>query len=194
MSSLRRIRQQITDHPTNDWAKKQGWGPIYTAHKDAKILIIGQAPGRLAQESKIPWDDPSGRNLRKWMGVSDEVFYDPTKVALIPMDFYFPGSKERGDLPPRPDFAERWHEPILSKMPDIALTLLIGQYAQKYYLGEDRKRNLTETVRAFAEYQPGRFPLVHPSPRNNIWQKKNPWFEKDLLPALRQQISSSLKL
>jgi len=118
------------------------------------------------------------------MGVTDEVFYDHTKVALIPMDFYFPGSKERGDLPPRPEFAKRWHKPILSEMPEISLTLLIGQYAQKYYLVNSEGER----------YQPSRFPLVHPSPRNNIWQKKNPWFEKDLLPALRKRISSSLKL
>ncbi|NNC38800.1 MAG: uracil-DNA glycosylase family protein [Acidimicrobiales bacterium] len=194
MSKLDRIRQQITDHADNAWAKQQGWGPVYTAHEKAKILIIGQAPGRLAQESGVPWDDPSGRNLRKWMGVDDEVFYDETKVALVPMDFYFPGSKERGDLPPRPEFVKKWHEPILAEMPSVQLTMLIGQYAHNYYLGNERKRNLTETVRAFAEFQPGRFPLVHPSPRNNIWQKKNPWFETELLPHLRAQVKLALDL
>lgn len=194
MRKLDQIRQEITEHADNQWARKQGWAPIYTAHHQAKILIIGQAPGRLAQESGVPWDDPSGKNLRKWMGVPDRVFYDETKVALVPMDFYFPGSKERGDLPPRPEFAKKWHDPILAEMPDIQLTLLIGQYAQKAYLGTDRKRNLTETVRAFAEFQPERFPLVHPSPRNNIWQKKNPWFEKDLLPRLKEQVHTALKI
>lgn len=194
MNKLERIRKEITDHPDNAWAKQRGWGPIYTAHADAKILIIGQAPGRLAQESGVPWDDPSGRNLRTWMAVSDEVFYDPTQVALVPMDFYFPGSKERGDLPPRPGFAKKWHTPILTEMRSVQLTLLIGQYAQNYYLGKDRKSNLTETVRAFAEFQPGRFPLAHPSPRNNIWQKKNPWFEKTLLPQLRKDVKTALKL
>lgn len=194
MNNLDRIRQEITDHADNAWAKEQGWDPLFAAHKDAKIVIIGQAPGRLAQASGVPWDDPSGRNLRAWMGVSDEVFYDPTKVAIVPMDFYFPGSKERGDLPPRPDFAKNWHGSILAEMPDIQLTLLIGQYAQKHYLGDERKKNLTETVRAFAEFQPGRFPLVHPSPRNNIWQKKNPWFAKTLLPHLRKDVKATLKL
>ena len=194
MNKLDQIRQDITDDSDNAWAKEQGWGPIYAAHRDAKIVIIGQAPGRLAQESTIPWDDPSGRNLRAWMGISDEVFYDATKVALVPMDFYFPGSKERGDLPPRPEFSKKWHEPILAEMPAIRLTLLIGQYAQKYYLGSELKKNLTETVRAFKEFQPGRFPLVHPSPRNNIWQKKNPWFAKSLLPQLRKDVKTALKL
>lgn len=194
MNNLDRIRQEITDHEDNKWAKDQGWGPIYTAHADAKILIIGQAPGRLAQESGVPWDDPSGRNLRAWMGVDDSVFYDEAKVALVPMDFYFPGSKERGDLPPRPEFSKRWHPPILKAMPNIQLTLLIGQYAQNAYLGNMRKRNLTETVRAFSEFQPGRFPLVHPSPRNNIWQKKNPWFVADLLPQLKNRVQSALDL
>lgn len=194
MNNLDRIKLEICDHSDNAWAKEQGWEPLYTAHEEAKILIIGQAPGRLAQESGIPWDDPSGRNLRAWMGVTDDEFYDPTKVALMPMDFYFPGSKERGDLPPRPDFAKKWHEPILAEMLGIQLTLLIGQYAQKYYLGDERKSNLTETVRAFSEFQPGRFPLVHPSPRNNIWQKKNSWFHKDLLPHLRRKVKTVLKL
>ena len=193
-NNLDHIRIKITNHTDNAWAKDQGWKPLYAAHKDAKIAIIGQAPGRLAQESGVPWDDPSGRNLRAWMGIADEIFYDETKVAIIPMDFYFPGSKERGDLPPRPEFAKKWHPSILAEMPEIKLTLLIGQYAQNHYLGERRKKNLTETVRAFAEFRPGLFPLVHPSPRNNIWQKKNPWFAKALLPHLRKDVQAVLKL
>ena len=148
----------------------------------------------MAQESGIPWDDPSGRNLRSWMGITDEEFYNPEVVALVPMDFYFPGSKERGDLPPRPTFSKKWHPPLLDLMANVKLTLLIGQYAQNYYLKETRKKNLTETVRAFDEYAPQYFPLVHPSPRNNIWQKKNPWFVKKMLPRLKTTISDALVL
>jgi len=194
MSNIGSITSAIINDPDNAWATEQGWKPVYTAHANAKILIIGQAPGRLAQESGIPWDDPSGRNLRNWMGVDDGIFYDPEKIALVPMDFYFPGSKERGDLPPRPGFAQKWHPPLMKAMTNVKLTLLIGQYAQNHYLGNKRKKNLTQTVEAYREYLPQYFPLVHPSPRNNIWQKKNPWFAKSLLPTLRRDIGLALKL
>lgn len=192
VSELDKIRQEITNHSDNAWAKDKGWGPIYTVHPDAKINIIGQAPGRLAQVSGVPWDDPSGRNLRAWMGIDDAVFYDPTKIALLPMDFYFPGSAERGDLPPRKDFADKWHAKILAQMPNIAVTIVIGAYAQARILGIRRKANLTQTVQAYIEYLPNHFPLVHPSPRNNIWQKKNPWFVKNVLPDLRDQVKTVL--
>ena len=190
---LTNIKIQIENHDSNAWAKAKGWGPIYTAHPDAKILIIGQAPGRLAQESGVPWDDPSGRNLRRWMGIGDEIFYDPAKTALIPMDFYFPGSAARGDIPPRKDFADLWHKQILAEIQDVRLILLIGQYAQGYYLGKAKKRTLTETVKAYAEYMPAYFPLVHPSPRNAIWQKKNPWFVDEVLPKLQRRVQAALK-
>ncbi len=192
MTSLRKIHQQVIDDPDNAWAGEKGWTPLYTAHKDAKVIIIGQAPGRLAQESGVPWDDPSGRNLRSWMGVSDEVFYDETKIALLPMDFYFPGSAARGDVPPRISQADKWHKPILAHMKQARLTLLIGGYSQNYYLGKTKKKALTETVRSYDSYGPNLMPLVHPSPRNNIWQKKNPWFVRDLLPALKNRISKAL--
>jgi len=192
VQELDKIRQEISNHPDNAWAKDKGWLPIYTAHPDAKINIVGQAPGRLAQESGVPWDDPSGRNLRTWMGIDDAVFYDPTKIALIPMDFYFPGSALRGDLPPRKDFADKWHAKILAQMPNIAFTIVIGAYAQARVLGSKRKANLTQTVQSYTEYLPNYFPLVHPSPRNNIWQKKNPWFAKDVLPHLQNQVKTVL--
>ncbi len=122
------------------------------------------------------------------MGVSRDVFYDETKVALVPMDFFFPGAKERGDVPPRKGFAEKWHPQIRAALPNITLTLLIGQYSHAYYLADRRKDTLTETVRAFDEYAPKLFPLVHPSPRNNIWQKKNPWFHAQVIPSLKRRI------
>ena len=190
--SFKKIHQSIISDPQNAHFTQQGWKPIYTAHKSARVLIVGQAPGRLAQESNIPWNDPSGDNLRAWMGIDCEVFYDETKIALVPMDFYFPGSRDRGDVPPRKDFAEKWHPQILACMPNITLTLLIGQYAQKYYLGTRVKKSLTETVRAYHDYLPEYLPLVHPSPRNNIWHKKNPWFKKNMVPELQKQIKKIL--
>lgn len=193
MNELQILYQAIISDPENDWARAKNWLPIYSAHPSAKIVIIGQAPGRLAQESGIPWDDPSGRNLRNWLGVSDDTFYDKTQISLLPMDFYFPGSGAHGDIAPRKGFAEKWHERILSQMPNIELTLLIGGYAQNYYLPDTKKTNLTETVRGFADYLPHIFPLVHPSPRNNIWHKKNPWFKSELVETLQKQVSEVLK-
>lgn len=190
--NLQDIRIAIGNDKDNTHFADKGWAPVYSAHKNARILIVGQAPGRLAQESGTPWNDPSGDNLRSWMGIDRDVFYDEQKIALVPMDFYFPGSLERGDAPPRKGFAEKWHPLILEQMPNITLTLVIGQYAQAYYLGKDRKKTLTETVAAFKEYLPEYMPLVHPSPRNNIWQKKNPWFKKNALPALQKIVTNVL--
>ena len=183
---LDQIRAAITADPNNVWARKKGWSPVYTAHPNAEILIIGQAPGSRAQESGVPWNDASGKNLRTWMGVDDAVFYDERKIALVPMDFYFPGTGKSGDLPPRPGFAEKWHPDILAAMPNIQITLLIGQYAQKHYLGKAAARTLTETVENYRDYLPEYVPLVHPSPRNAIWQKKNPWFRESLVPELQK--------
>ncbi|MBL4871176.1 MAG: uracil-DNA glycosylase family protein [Robiginitomaculum sp.] len=193
MDELKVIRNAIMSDHGNDWASGQGWDPIYSAHKSAKIVIIGQAPGRLAQASGIPWDDPSGRNLRNWMGVSEKMFYDSENIALIPMDFYFPGSGERGDIAPRKEFAKKWHGLILSQLNQVKLTLLIGSYAQNYYLANTRKKSLTDTVRDYRAYLPQFFPLVHPSPRNNIWHKKNPWFKDELLIALQKHVFEILQ-
>ncbi|MBC30235.1 MAG: IclR family transcriptional regulator [Muricauda sp.] len=166
--------------------------PIVAAHSKAKIAIIGQAPGKKVHETGVPWDDPSGKQLRKWLGVADEVFYDETKIALIPMGFCYPGKGKSGDLPPRPECAPLWHKPLLEQMPDLRLTVLIGQYAQQHYLGDKRGKNLTETVKSFKSYLPTYFVLPHPSPRNRFWLSKNPWFEEEVLSQLKEKVSTVL--
>ncbi|MEP0984983.1 uracil-DNA glycosylase family protein [Ekhidna sp.] len=162
--------------------------PIVSISSSSKLLIIGQAPGRKVHESGIPWDDASGSNLRNWLNLPEDVFYDSSKVALVPMGFCYPGSGKSGDLPPRPECAPLWHSKILTHCTSVKLTLLIGQYAQKYYLRERMQGNLTETVKAFESYLPKHLPLPHPSPRNRIWMKKNQWFEMSLLPKLKTHI------
>jgi uracil-DNA glycosylase len=186
------IHQAIIDDPANASLHALGYQPIYSAGPRARIAVIGQAPGKKAQESGIPWNDASGANLFEWLGVTEEQFRDPELFALIPMDFYYPGKGTSGDLPPRKEFARKWHPQLLELMPDIRLTLLIGGYAQTYYLADRGGRNLTDTVRAFEDYLPGIIPLVHPSPLNFRWQARNPWFQTDLIPALRQRVTSAL--
>lgn len=166
--------------------------PIVTASPSSKIAVIGQAPGTAVHASGIPWDDPSGRRLREWMGISDDDFYDTSKIAIIPMGFCYPGKGKSGDLPPRPECAPLWHKPLFNSINDIRLTLLIGQYAQKYYLQDKAERTLTETVRNYSQYLPEFLPLPHPSPRNNIWLAKNEWFEQNLIPKLQNIIASTL--
>jgi uracil-DNA glycosylase len=165
--------------------------PVLQVDPKARILIAGQAPGRRVHESGIPFDDPSGDRLREWLGISREDFYDPTKVAILPMGFCYPGTGKSGDLPPRPECAEAWRDKLLQVLQHIELTLVIGIYAQRWHLPHMR-RNLTETVRAWEEYGPDVMPLPHPSPRNNIWLKKNPWFAKSLLPNLREKAREAL--
>lgn len=167
--------------------------PILAAHPNSKIIIIGQAPGARVHESGVPWDDKSGENLRNWLGIGKEIFYDPAQVALLPMGFCYPGKGKSGDLPPRPECAPQWHESVLSYLKQAKLVLLIGQYAQGYYLGGRAKQNLTDTVKHFEEYLPEYFVLPHPSPRNNIWRAKNEWFDLKVLPHLKEIISKSLK-
>jgi uracil-DNA glycosylase len=163
--------------------------PVLQAHTSARLCIVGQAPGRKVHETGIPWDDPSGNRLRDWLGLTPAQFYDPRKVAIVPMGFCYPGRGTSGDNPPRPECAPRWHGELNARLPNIALTLLIGSYAQAYYLGERRKPTLTDTVRAWKTYLPlGYLPLVHPSPRNQPWLIKNPWFEKELVRELRKTI------
>jgi len=166
--------------------------PIIQANRGSKILIIGQAPGQKVQDSGIPWDDASGNNLREWLGVDKQTFYNEKIFALIPMGFCFPGCGKSGDLPPRPECAPLWHLQILKLMPEIKLTLLIGQYAQKYYLKNAAKITLTETVKNYTDYLPNYIPLPHPSPRNNIWQKKNTWFKENLIQVLQEKVISIL--
>ncbi|CAM3307448.1 uracil-DNA glycosylase family protein [Kibdelosporangium persicum] len=187
--SLKRIRRELMADPANAWATEQGFQPVYQAGPEARIVIIGQAPGWRAQQSGVPFDDPSGVRLREWLAVTDEQFYDPSLFAILPMDFYYPGKGTSGDLPPRKDFAPRWHPRILAGMPDIRLTLLVGAYAQKHYLKDRIKPSLTETVRSYQDYLPGVLPLVHPSPLNFRWQNKNPWFTAEVIPVLRTEVA-----
>ena len=165
--------------------------PVLQIHPQARILIAGQAPGRRVHESGIPFDDPSGDRLREWMGVSRDTFYDETQIAILPMGFCYPGTGKSGDLPPRPECEKAWRRPLLDTLQDLKLTLVIGQYAQKWHLPQTRK-NLTETVRAWEDYGEGTIPLPHPSPRNNIWLKKNPWFGESLLPRLKIAVQEAL--
>lgn len=162
--------------------------PILSAKTTSKIVIIGQAPGRIVNETSIPWNDASGERLRNWLGVTKNQFYNSDLFALIPMGFCFPGTGKNGDLPPRKECAPLWHEKLLESMPDTELIILIGNYAQKHYLKKDYRKNLTTTVSHFENYLPNYFVLPHPSPRNNIWIKKNPWFEINLLPILELKI------
>ena len=161
--------------------------PVLAADSSARLLIIGQAPGTKVHNSGIPWNDPSGNRLRDWLQMTPEQFYDPAQVAIMPMGFCYPGKGKSGDLPPRPECAALWHENLLAQMPNIELTLLIGQYAQRHYL-DDNYKTLTERVRNAAEFLPRYLPLPHPSPRNQIWLKKNDWFERETLPMLGQRL------
>ncbi|HEX9601796.1 MAG TPA: uracil-DNA glycosylase family protein [Mariniflexile sp.] len=162
--------------------------PIVSAHSNAKIVIIGQAPGTKVHKTGIPWDDASGKQLRNWLGVTDAVFYDETKIAIMPMGFCYPGKGKSGDLPPRPECATQWHKPLLEHLPNVELILLIGMYAQNYYLKSNAKKTLTETVANFKAYLPMYLPLPHPSPRNRFWLTKNPWFEVEVLPELKEKV------
>lgn len=167
--------------------------PVVQASPEARILIIGQAPGRLVHESGVPWNDPSGRRLREWLGVEDAQFYDAGLFALMPMGFCFPGTGSSGDLPPRPECAPEWHEGLLERMPRVELTVLLSRYALDHYLGEGSRKTLTETVRAWREFGPRFIPLPHPSPRNNRWLRKNPWMEQEVIPELRRRVSGLLE-
>nr|WP_194362755.1 uracil-DNA glycosylase family protein [Neptunicella marina] len=164
--------------------------PVIQASSSAKLLIIGQAPGLKVHQTGTPWNDASGDRLRSWLQVTQEQFYDKKHIAIMPMGFCYPGRGKSGDLPPIPKCAPTWHKKLLQQMPDIQLTLLIGQYAQQYYLQD--KYTLTQRVQNWRSYLPQFIALPHPSPRNNIWLKKNPWFEQELLPQMRQQIDKIL--
>ncbi|KXU02727.1 hypothetical protein SCODD09_00169 [Streptococcus constellatus] len=167
---------------------ERGIEPLFAAPKSARINIVGQAPGIKAQETRLYWNDKSGDRLREWMGVDYDTFYHSGYFAAIPMDFYFPGHGKSGDLPPRKGFAEKWHQQILELLPDLELTILIGQYAQKYYLHQKGTVKLTDTVKHYQDYLPEYFPLVHPSPRNQIWLAKNPWFAEQVIPDLQANV------
>lgn len=166
--------------------------PVFGFNQQSRIIIIGQAPGSKVHRSGIPWQDKSGENLRSWMDVSEEQFYDESNFAILPMGFCYPGKGKSGDLPPRKECAPQWHSEIFSHLENIQLTLLIGQYAQKYYLKDKVGKNLTASVQNFRNYLPQYFVLPHPSPRNNIWQKKNPWFSNEVIPELQLLVNKIL--
>lgn len=166
--------------------------PVLVAARSARILIVGQAPGTRVHETGIPWNDPSGDRLRSWMDVGRDAFYDPRRFAIVPMGFCYPGKGKSGDLPPRPECAPLWHERILNELPNLRLKILAGSYAHAYYLAGRRKKTLTETVCASEEYGEGTIPLPHPSPRNNLWLRKNPWFEERLVPRLQSTVRKVL--
>ncbi len=166
--------------------------PVLAAARTARILIVGQAPGTRVHETGIPWNDPSGDRLRLWMDIDRETFYDTRHIAIVPMGFCYPGRGKSGDLPPRPECAPLWHDRILRELPGLELKILAGSYAHAYYLADRRKKTLTETVRASVEYGEEIIPLPHPSPRNNLWLRKNPWFEKRLVPRLQSRVKEIL--
>lgn len=170
-----------------------GVRPVLQINPKAKILIAGQAPGAKVHATGVPFNDASGERLREWMGVSNEVFYDPAQIAILPMGFCYPGKGPSGDLPPRPECAPTWRGDLLAQLPQLKLTLLVGQYAQAYHLNQ-KKTTVTDTVRAWQSHWPNIVPLPHPSPRNNIWLSRNPWFENDLLPKLKQQVAQVLSV
>lgn len=169
--------------------------PVVRMKRSARLLIIGQAPGTKVHESGIPWNDPSGDRLRDWLQTDRETFYDAGRIAIMPMGFCYPGRLPRGgDAPPRPECAPAWHEKLLAHLPDLSLTLLVGSYAQKHYLGDAGGRTMTETVRDFETHLAGGFlPLPHPSWRTSAWQKRNPWFDVDVLPVLRERSGALLR-
>lgn len=189
-SELDLIRSEIEAHPDNAWAADANYRPLFVADVRARVVVIGQAPGRKAQETGIPWNDPSGDRLLEWIGVDRSTFHDSSVFALLPMDFYYPGKGPNGDLPPRRDFAAQWHPRLLSAMPDVRLKLLVGNYAQRHYLGT--RESLTHNVRRYEDYLPGMLPLVHPSPLNFRWLAKNPWYEEDVIPRLREVVAAAL--
>lgn len=166
--------------------------PLFTASVHASIMVIGQAPGIKAHASGKPWNDASGKRLREWLGISEKVFYDPQKIALVPMGLCYPGKGKNGDLPPRKECAPLWHKKSVEVMPKIVLTVLVGKYAQQYYLGNQMKRNLTGTVMSYRDYLPKHFPIVHPSPNARFWLSKNPWFIEEVIPELQRAVKAIL--
>lgn len=166
--------------------------PILRASATARLLIVGQAPGRRVHETGVPWNDPSGDRLRDWMQLDREQFYDQRRIAIIPAGLCYPGTGPAGDLPPRPECAPHWHPRLVPMLPKLQIALLVGSYAQAYYLGDSRLRTLTDTVRAWRSYLPHFLPMPHPSPRNQMWLKRNPWFAEEVLPFLRSVVHATV--
>ncbi len=187
-STFKRLKKEINACKLCAIHLPHGPRPTVQINPTARILIAGQAPGRRVHETGIPFNDPSGYRLRDWMGIERDDFYNEKKIAIVPMGFCYPGTGNSGDLAPRHECAENWRHPVLDALPDIQLTLVIGIYAQAWHLQTTRKKTLTETIMAWESYLPHTIPLPHPSPRNNIWIAKNPWFEKNILPYLKKRI------
>ncbi|WP_373519250.1 uracil-DNA glycosylase family protein [Pricia sp.] len=166
--------------------------PIIAAAENSRIVLVSQAPGRKAHAQNKAYDDPSGRKLREWLGVTEEQFYNPDNFAILPMGFCYPGRGKTGDMPPRPECAPLWHDLVWQNLKHVRLTLLIGKYAQDQYLGTTAKKNLTENVRNYTAFLPDYFPIPHPSPVNRFWTLKNLWFEEDIVPELRKRVSELL--
>ena len=169
-----------------------GARPVVVADSRARILVAGQAPGKRVHESGIAWNDASGKRLRDWLGLSEERFYDPAEVALVPMGFCYPGTGPSGDNPPMPECRRLWHDALFAHLPNLRLKIIIGQYAHAYHLPERAKGTLTETVAAWRDYAPAIYPVPHPSPRNQMWLRRNPWFERDLVPNMRAAVLAAL--
>lgn len=166
--------------------------PVVAAHQHSKIVIIGQAPGTKVHASGIPWNDQSGKKLREWLNVTEEEFYNTENFAIIPMGFCYPGKGKTGDLPPRKECAPEWHELLFKQMPKVKLVILVGAYAQNYYLKD--KKTLTERVGDYKSYLPKYFPIPHPSPTNRFWRAKNPWFEELVVSELQKSVNSILDI
>ena len=192
MEPLEDLLQQIRACRICEEHLQLGPRPVLHAGTTAKLLIVGQAPGTKVHASGKPWDDQSGKRLRQWLGLEPEVFYDERKVAIVPMGFCYPGKGKSGDLPPRPECAAHWHQKLLALLPNIELTLLVGKYAQDYFLGNRAQANLTQTVANWRAYLPAYMPMPHPSPRNQFWVKHNPWFEQEAVPELQEQVRQLL--
>ena len=188
------LKKDIMLDVDNKVYSDKGIEPLFSAPRTAKILIIGQAPGIKAQESRIFFNDKSGVKLREWMGIDNELFYNSGLIGVVPMDFYYPGKGKSGDLPPRKNFAHKWHPRVLELMPDIKLIILVGKYAQDYYLKDKKEKNLTGTVKNYKKYLPKYFPIVHPSPLNFRWQAKNPWFLEEGVPVLKKMVEEYCKV
>jgi uracil-DNA glycosylase len=187
MPALQTLLPQVRACRLCEHALPLGPRPVVQISRSATILIAGQAPSRRVHETGIPFNDPSGDRLREWMGIGREVFYDARKIATLPMGFCYPGTGKNGDLPPRPECAPAWREALLAQLPDLQLTLVIGLYAQAWHL-HSGKQSVTATVRAWKGYWPTQLPLPHPSPRNQMWLKQNPWFAREVLPMLRRRV------
>ena len=193
MSALEKLIEEVKGCALCAEHLPLGPRPVFRIHPQAKILVVGQAPGVRVHRSGLPFDDPSGDRLRKWMNVDRETFYDESKIAFLPMGFCYPGTGKSGDLPPRPECAQTWRARLLCILENVELTLVIGQYAHAYHFSGEKKKTLTETVRDWRSFWPSRLPLPHPSPRNLLWLKKNPWFEAEVVPELQKEVKRILQ-